>query len=139
MYRYLRFIPAIGLALTTAACVSTDPTVRPVLIDQPAGFQEVSKTDIAPTEITNTAFTSVGVGYDVVTVSVTVPDYLVSTEADTYKPVADIVWHEDPIGDRHDQAQKILSDALTVGVAPFLVGHRRNGHDAATAELGRSC
>ena len=50
---------------------------------------------------------------------VTVPRSLVSTEANTFKPVADIVWREDPFGDRHQQVKTIFEDAISAGVAPL--------------------
>ena len=42
-------------------------------------------------------------GWHVVAVDVSVPDKLTVSEEHTYEPKADIVWREDPIGDRHPQ------------------------------------
>ncbi len=50
-------------------------------------------------------------------VSVYVPRSLKVSEANRYLPRGDIVWREDPIGDRHAQVQKIVQDALSQGVA----------------------
>jgi len=47
----------------------------------------------------------------VVGVVVSVPETLSVSEANTYKPVADIVWREDPIGDRRAQVQAIIESA----------------------------
>lgn len=48
-------------------------------------------------------------------VQVTVPRTLKVSEAKTYLPSADIVWREDPMGDRYDQVGKIIQDAVIRG------------------------
>ena len=53
------------------------------------------------------------------TVTVRVPRSLKVSEANRYLPKGDIVWREDPIGDRHAQVQKIFEDALITGVSPL--------------------
>lgn len=50
-------------------------------------------------------------------VDVLVPDELVVSEADTYLPRADIVWREDPPGDRKAQVAKIVGDAAGAAAA----------------------
>ncbi len=49
---------------------------------------------------------------DVVTV---VPDSLSVSNDNTYAPMADIVWHGEPFGDRRAQVAAILDEGLTVG------------------------
>lgn len=56
-------------------------------------------------------------GWHVVAVDVSVPDKLTVSEEHTYEPKADIVWREDPIGDRHPQVAKIMQDAIRRGAA----------------------
>ena len=51
-------------------------------------------------------------GYAVKSVNVAVPRSLVVSEANTYKPVADIVWHGDPDGDRYTQVKTIVDAAM---------------------------
>ncbi len=48
-------------------------------------------------------------------VQVDVPRTLVVSEAKTYLPDADIVWREDPMGDRYDQVDVIMTRAITQG------------------------
>ena len=48
-------------------------------------------------------------------VSVSVPDSLTVSEANTYAPDADIVWHGEDYGDRRSQVRAILSEGLTRG------------------------
>lgn len=51
----------------------------------------------------------------VVGLVVNVPDSLTVSELNTYKPVADIVWREDPYGDRHAQVKAIFEDGIGRG------------------------
>ena len=53
----------------------------------------------------------------VVAFTVEVPRSLKVSEANTYKPVADIVWREDPPGDRYAQVQKIVEEAVRRGIS----------------------
>ncbi|WP_397541459.1 DUF6778 family protein [Roseovarius salis] len=53
--------------------------------------------------------------YDVVDVRVTVPRTLEVSEANRFYPGGDIVWREDPPGDRHAQVRKIVEDAMRKG------------------------
>jgi hypothetical protein len=48
-------------------------------------------------------------------VRVTVPRSLVVSEAKTLLPAADIVWREDPLGDRYAQVATIMDAAVTRG------------------------
>lgn len=56
-------------------------------------------------------------------VSVTVPDSLTVSEANTYAPDADIVWHGEEFGDRRAQVRAIVTEGLTRG-ARGLRGNR---------------
>ncbi|AWD20659.1 DUF6778 family protein [Pseudogemmobacter blasticus] len=50
-------------------------------------------------------------------VRVNVPQSLKVSEAHTYLPAADIVWREDPLGDRHAQVAALLKNAVTRGAS----------------------
>ena len=67
------------------------------------------KTDYAlvPPELTNS--------WRVAEVRVDVPRSLSVSEAKTLLPSADIVWREDPLGDRHEQVRKIIETAVQRG------------------------
>ena len=56
-------------------------------------------------------------GWHVVAVDVTVPHTLTVSEANTFAPNADIVWRGDPPGDRYQQVDKILTDAIKRGAS----------------------
>ncbi len=53
--------------------------------------------------------------YKVVDIRVLVPDTLEVSEANSFFPFADIVWREDPRGDRRAQVAAILRDAARRG------------------------
>lgn len=63
-------------------------------------------------------------GWTVSDVRVSVPDSLVVSEEPTIFPKADIVWREDPEGDRKAQIATIIRDAVSEAAAP-LHGSRR--------------
>lgn len=52
-------------------------------------------------------------------VRVTAPKSLSVSEEPTIFPKADIVWREDPVGDRRPQVEKIIRDAALQAVAPL--------------------
>lgn len=54
-------------------------------------------------------------GWHVTDVKVTVPETLTVSEEHTYEPKADIVWREDPLGDRHPQVAAIMTKAIAQG------------------------
>lgn len=92
-----RFIPALilGAALAVSGCVGTTDVSRDIGTD--------ALPVAAPTEFYD---------WDVAAVEVVVPRSLTSSEANTIKPRADIVWREDPIGDRHAQVDALMTAAL---------------------------
>ncbi|SMH58044.1 DUF6778 family protein [Maritimibacter sp. HL-12] len=55
--------------------------------------------------------------YRVVDVKVEVPDVLTSSEQNGIKPRSDILWQEDPAGDRHAQVRALMTEALEEGVS----------------------
>lgn len=48
-------------------------------------------------------------------ITVAVPETLRVSEANRYYPSADIIWREDPIGNRYKQVQTIMQDAMAKG------------------------
>ena len=56
---------------------------------------------------------------NVAKVNVRVPTSLKVSEANRYYPSGDIVWREDPMGNRHAQVAQIVYDAMTAGTAGF--------------------
>lgn len=55
--------------------------------------------------------------WNVTNVTVTVPSDLKVSNANTYAPNADIVWHGEPFGDRRAQVRAIMDEGITKGAA----------------------
>lgn len=127
-----RIFLMLGLGLAVSACTAVDVTTRN------APFEQIPDTDVAvpagyvpQDEASSKATAKSGVSDPVValtpgvspvrvnSVRVLVPRSLEVSEANRYLPKGDIVWREDPIGDRHAQVQKIVQDAMNKGVKPL--------------------
>ncbi|RXV64286.1 hypothetical protein C6W92_07695 [Roseovarius sp. A46] len=99
----VRLIAALMLGLGVSACASVETATRNAPHDAPA---------LRPA----------AVPLDVQEVRVRVPRSLRVSEANRYLPGGDIVWREDPPGDRHAQVAAILEQGLERGVAALPVG-----------------
>lgn len=62
--------------------------------------------------------------YTVEAVDITVPHSLKVSEANSYLPLADIVWRGEPPGNRYAQVASILSDGLRAGTIDMKQGPR---------------
>ena len=80
----------------------------PAIVDVPA---QVAAPDAA-----------VQLAFNVVNYTVLVPRTLLVSEADVYLPIADIVWHGDPDGDRYDQIKTIFGAAMAQSTQDMTVG-----------------
>ncbi len=99
----------IAAALLVAAGCS-GPLVGPVAPSQ-AGILTKAASAAAPES------RSAGRDYAVREVRVLVPEGLSVSEANSYYPIADIVWRGDPRGDRKSQVADILRTAFEAGTA----------------------
>ena len=107
-----RIIPALilGAALAVSGCVSSTDVSRNIGADIVPVIENIQVQD-----------------WDVAGVEVTVPYTLTSSEANTIKPRADIVWREDVLGDRHQQVDELMTAALepafanVIGETPVIV------------------
>jgi hypothetical protein len=115
----LRPVAALIAAFALSACASVqhtpaplslEPASRAVPVDAPLGG---APTEPRPARITNEMYGD----YTVTAVNVVVPETLRASEANRYLPGGDIVWREDPIGNRHAQVRSIVQNALELGVA----------------------
>ena len=98
--KLLKYIAGLALVLSVTACAST---------------QNVSRNKAIETAPQATAHEKIA--YKVQQISVTVPDELTVSEANVFLPMSDIVWREDPMGNRKEQIQTILLDAIAIGAS----------------------
>lgn len=117
---FLRPLMALVAALGLSACATLDDTTYSGVIDTASRGAPVAG-ELTTPEAGETAEidrTEVLAGdYTVTQVNVFVPDTLRVSEANRYLPFSDIVWREDPVGNRHEQVRVIVQNALERGVA----------------------
>ena len=103
-----RFKMVILLAMggLVSACASSDTATRNAPFEQSALPTAAAPQMVSP--VTDMRVESV---------TVRVPRSLTVSEANRYLPSGDIVWRDDPIGDRHAQVATIFYDAMKRGTA----------------------
>lgn len=117
----IRRLSLLVAALGLSACVSAnDPASRnagpassvPGAMSQSVGSPEAG----APVYL--------AASFDVEAVRVTVPPTLKVSEANTFKPKADIVWRGEALGDRYAQVAAIFEEAMSKGTANLHSGRK---------------
>jgi hypothetical protein len=103
-------ILALTLAATLSACGAAAPVSRGQGVD-------------GLTLATSGARNVVPI-YTVDAVDITVPHSLTVSEANSYLPLADIVWRGEPPGNRYAQVASILADGLRAGTIDMKQGPR---------------
>lgn len=99
--KHLRMTAALLMGLAVSACGASKAPYETATRDVP-----LTATELAPVQAS----------FDVQSVRVTVPESLRVSEANRYYPSGDIVWREDPIGNRHAQVQAIVKEGILKGV-----------------------
>ncbi|MDF1670616.1 MAG: hypothetical protein P1U83_13475 [Roseovarius sp.] len=89
----LRLIAALATAVSLSACASVETVTRS-----------------APEPAQATQLASAALNISAVRISV--PYALKVSEANSYYPGGDIVWREDPLGDRHQQVKSIFEQGI---------------------------
>lgn len=112
----------LGLvALGLSACVSAnDPATRGAPLA--TGLGAAASQSTGSTVDAATAY--LVAQYDVEAIRVTVPSRLKVSEANTFKPHADIVWRGEAPGDRYVQVAAIFRDAMAMGTATMQKGRK---------------
>lgn len=125
---------ALGLGVALSACGQSEIVTRDAPLSAPAAsfaasdVQAVAQTgadrkilrvSAAQTQARTILPEAVLRQINVARINVSVPLSLKVSEANRYYPSGDIVWREDPIGNRHEQVAKIMHDAITAGIADF--------------------
>jgi hypothetical protein len=117
----LRLIPVLLSALALSACVSAnDPASRNANPTSPA-LAAMSQSAGTPAS-RPTVF--LAAQYDVEAVRVSVPRSLKVSEANTFKPRADIVWRGEAGGDRYQQVAAIFEEAMGAGTGAMQNGRK---------------
>ena len=101
--KHIRMIAALMLGLAVSACGTVETATRNAPLDTP---------EMAPSPVS----------YNVEAVRVSVPKSLKVSEANRYYPGGDIVWREDPVGDRHAQVKAIVEAGLSEGISDMEPG-----------------
>ncbi|MEX0340464.1 MAG: DUF6778 family protein [Arenibacterium sp.] len=112
--RTILMTAALGVSL--AACSNSVATRNTPLEKAPSDPHAVPSLNTRVALASNRTVENGAPLVSVHSVNVRVPRTLKVSEANLYFPKGDIVWREDPLGDRHAQVHKIVSDAMTRGV-----------------------
>ncbi|MFA3917925.1 DUF6778 family protein [Ruegeria hyattellae] len=137
----MRAVVLIGLGAGVTACSTSDIPSRHTGIDElplvetsvlpqvdageatvistPEAVEARQLVELPPAEEQVEPVVPIASPVTVHAVKVRVPRSLKVSERNRYLPFGDIVWREDPIGDRHAQVQKIMQEALIRGVTPL--------------------
>ena len=106
--RMYRMVVLSIAAVAVSACAGPDTASRNATLEIEDGARSV---------LSQPMMTKQAPSYDVVDVAVSVPKSLSVSEANSYYPKGDIVWREDPMGDRHAQVKTIVEAAAENAVA----------------------
>lgn len=120
----IRILTALGLALGLSACGGSDLASRnaPYNTDAPVATAAPATSEVALTANTAQRRVVLAPQYNVVAINIMVPYDLKVSEANSYYPLADIVWRGEPLGDRHQQVRAIFTEAFGLGT-----GHMKSG------------
>lgn len=136
--KMIKFVCALSIGAALSACGASDVVTREAPFTQPITAstatlitpEELVVPKASPTRSVRTITTepkksqtilpgAILRRINVEKINVRVPTSLRVSEANRYYPNGDIVWREDPMGNRHAQVAKIVHDAMTQGVESF--------------------
>lgn len=100
----VRILTVLSFGLILSACgLSNSQNNNVSAIEEAANSEEVRASPNAPVSVNS--------------VEIIVPQTLLVSEENRYYPKGDIVWREDPIGDRHAQVKAIFEEGIGRGAA----------------------
>ena len=129
--KIIKLVSALSIGAALSACGAADVVTReapfaPISAGQSlemAAQPELNRSVRTITDENHAARTILPAAIlkqiNVAKVNVRVPTSLKVSEANRYYPSGDIVWREDPMGNRHAQVAQIVYDAMTAGTAGF--------------------
>lgn len=94
-------------AILVAAALALSACASPFAVSRDATLNTIAPVIEAPMQ-----------DWSIAGLEVEVPRTLRVSEANSIKPASDIVWREDPLGDRYVQVEAILTEALTPVMRP---------------------
>lgn len=109
----LKLVALLVMGGLVSACANTNIASRNVPFEAPTLSGAAGPAPEA------TVFKAPLTDVNVASVTVRVPRSLSVSEANRYLPSSDIVWREDPIGDRHAQVAKIFDTGIRRGSEPL--------------------
>ena len=112
-----KIILSAALGVLLAACSNTVVTRNAPLEKAPENSRDVPSINTSVALASNQDVEDGRSLLNVKSINVRVPRTLRVSEANLYFPKGDIVWREDPFGDRYAQVQTIVEDAITRGVS----------------------
>ncbi|MCA8867555.1 MAG: hypothetical protein KDA67_02810 [Rhodobacteraceae bacterium] len=112
-----RTLTAMAFAVLLGACSNVSTTMN-ASVERLPSMSHLATDTISDTialtsrkKKTDTRITGAS-SWHIQAVRVNVPDSLTVSEANSYIPSSDIVWREDPYGDRRAQVRAIVTDAV---------------------------
>ena len=118
--KLFRFIPALLMAASVSACMQPETPSRN--LTAPAGAVTSGGTSSMPSVAASGAQVVLQSQYSIAAINVVVPRRLKASEANTFRPNADIVWRGEAPGDRHAQVAAIFNAAMAKGTAAMVSG-----------------
>ena len=136
--KMIKFACALTLGAALSACATSDIVTREASFTTPQARSDVTfstgdsraqlktGTERSVRRITNSQRQPQTILPDAILrqinvsqINVRVPTKLKVSEANRYYPSGDIVWREDPMGNRHEQVARIVYDAMSAGTSTF--------------------
>lgn len=120
--KHSSLIAGLVAALALSACTATDTPSRNTMNDQTEFTMATSGAALAGSNGAGVAAPIAAAPYAIDHVSIDVPRNLRVSEANTWHPNADIVWHGEPYGDRYEQVGAIFRDAFGTATSGMTQG-----------------
>lgn len=117
----IRTFATLTFALGLVACGTVEPPSRGAM---DRDMMTLATRGEAPTRDPQAVGLVLASQYDVEDIRIAVPRSLRVSEANTFYPIADIVWRGEGIGDRHAQVAAIFSEAMQTATAPMQSGRK---------------
>ena len=126
--KLMKLITLLGLGAMVSACANIETATRnapfeatPAVTSASVDMMSFAATGPATAPAID-APQAAASAFHITQINVDVPQSLKVSEANRYYPSGDIVWREDPLGDRHDQVKAIFQTALQRGADTMTSG-----------------